>query len=342
MRAGLVGLGFMGAAHLNNYVEMAKNKAGINLVAICDVNKEKLASAEATQGNLEIGGSKLDLSPYKLYSDMEEMIKAENLDYVDLCLPTYLHAPLSIKAMELGVNVFCEKPFARSTAECRQMIETAKRTGKKLMIGHTLRYWDAYVFAKDYIDRGVFGKCTGAYFYRGGATPIWSWENWLLSKEKSGGCLLDQHVHDVDTIVWMFGLPKAVSTSGINTVPGSGYDIVSTNYIYADGKVINAQDDWTINGGGYGFSMLFRMNFEKGALVFEGGKLMVHPVGKDAYEAKLSGNNAYYDEIILFGKLIKGEADFDYITLLESHAETILLAEAEEQSADKGGAVVNL
>ena len=339
MKVGIAGLGFMGAAHLNNYVEMAKNNEGIKLVAVCDVNEAKLKSNEATSGNLAIGSSTLDLTPYNLYTDMEEMIRKENLDFVDLCLPTHLHAPLSIKAMELGVHVFCEKPFARSVTECQAMIDASKRTGKKLMIGHTLRYWDAYMFAKAYIDREFFGKCIGAYFYRGGTTPIWSWENWLLTKEKSGGCLLDQHVHDVDTIVWMFGLPKAVSTAGINKIPGSGYDIVSTNYMYEDGKVVNAQDDWTINGDGYGFEMLFRMNFEKGALVFEKGKLMVHPEGEKSYEAKFDGSNAYYDEIILFSKLLKDEADFDYLALLESHKQTIMLAEAEERSADNGGAV---
>ena len=339
MRAGLVGLGMMGSAHLKNYEEMKKNKEGIDLVAICDVDGEKLKSGSATAGNLSIADGNFDLSSYNLYTDMEEMIRKENLDYVDICLPTHLHAPLSIKAMEMGVHVFCEKPMARSSAQCDEMIEAAKRTGKKLMIGHTLRYWDAYVFAKDYVDRGVFGKCTGAYFYRGGVTPIWSWQNWLLTEELSGGCLLDQHVHDVDTIVWMFGLPKAVSTLANNVIEGSGYDIVSTNYIYEDGKMVNAQDDWTINGDGYGFSMLFRMNFEKGALVFEKGTLMVHPEGGEAYEAKFKESDAYYKEIVLFNKLIKDSNTFDYISLLESHKQTIILAEAEEKSAKNGGAL---
>ena len=341
MRVGLVGLGMMGSGHLTNYIKMKENNEGIELVAVCDVDEKKIASstAAATEGNLKVTDDSFDLSKYNCYTCMEEMIRKENLDYVDLCLPTHLHAPMSIKAMEMGVNVFCEKPMARTSKQCDEMIEAAKRTGKKLMIGHTLRYWDAYVFAKDYIDNGTFGKVIGAYFYRGGVTPVWSWENWLLKKEMSGGCLLDQHVHDVDAIVWMFGLPKAVSTSGVNVVPGSGYDIVSTNYIYEDGKMVNAQDDWMINGKGYGFSMLFRINFEKGALVFEGGKLMVHPEGGEGFEAKFEGRNAYYDEIILFNKLLKDDSAFDYIALLESHRDTIRLAEAEEKSADNGGAL---
>jgi predicted dehydrogenase len=271
---------------------------------------------------------------------MEEMIKKENLDFVDICLPTHLHAPMSVKAMELGVHVFCEKPMARSSAQCADMIAASERTGKKLMIGHCLRYWDVYVYAKNCLDNGTFGKCLGAYFYRGGGTPIWSWENWLLTREHSGGCLLDQHVHDIDTVVWMFGLPKAVSSTGLNVVPGSGYDIVSSNYLYENGPVVNAQDDWTINGEGYNFEMLYRINFEKGALIFEKGKLMVHPQGGSKFEAELEKNDAYYDELIIFTKLISGEKPFDHISLLKSHMQTIQLAEAEEKSADKGGAPV--
>ena len=342
MKVGLVGLGVMGSAHLTNYIKMAENNEGIELVAICDVDAKKLEAGEGVAGNLDETDAKFDLSKYNLYSCMEEMIQKEDLDFVDLCLPTHLHAPLSIKAMEMGVNVFCEKPMARSSAECAEMIAVSKKTGKKLMIGHCLRYWDAYVFAKDYVENETFGKCVGAYFYRGGTTPRWSWENWLLQEDKSGGCLLDQHVHDVDTIVWLFGLPKAVSTSGRNVIEGSGYDVVSTNYIYEDGKMVNAQDDWTINGDGYGFSMVFRINFEKGALVFEKGKLMVHPLDGEGYEAKFEGRNAYYDEIILFSKLIKGEEDFDYQAVLDSHMQTIRLAEAEKKSADNKGALTEV
>ena len=342
LRAGLVGLGSMGSAHFANYKLMAEKNEGAELVAVCDVNEAKLDSGKATEGNLVKVDRKLDLSSYTCYRDMEEMINRERLDYVDLCLPTFLHAPMSIKAMEMGVNVICEKPMARSSALCGDMIAASKRTGKKLMIGHTLRYWNAYLFAKDYVVRDVFGPCYGAYLFRGGSTPKWSWENWLLNKERAGGALLDQHIHDVDTIVWLFGLPKAVSSIGKNCIEGSGYDVVSTNYVYEDGKVINAQDDWTINGARYNFGMEFRMNFQKGALAFREGRLTVHPVDGEFFEVDLSGGNAYYDEVILFTKLLKDPATFDYIELLESHKQTIALAEAEEKSADNGGALVYL
>ena len=341
MRVGMVGMGFIGGVHLDCYEKMANNGKEATLVAICDVDEVKLGG-KGTTGNLGDAAKQRDLSMYKLYNDMEEMIKNENLDFVDLCLPTHLHAPMAVRAMELGVNVFCEKPMARNVEQCDEMIAASKKYDKKLMIGHCLRYWDTYQFAKKYTEDGTFGKVTGAYFYRGGSTPKWSWQNWLLTDECSGGCLLDQHVHDIDTVVWMFGLPQSVSATGRNIFPGSGFDIVSANYIYENGPVVNAQDDWTINGAGYGFEMLYRINFEKGAIIFEKGKTSVYPEGGEPDVIKFDGRNAYYDELVLFTKLLKGEVDFDHMKLLESHRDSIRLAIAEEKSAKNNGAVTQV
>jgi len=344
MKIGLVGLGAMGSTHYQHYLQMEKDGLEVELVALCDVDQKKLGAGEATKGNLDSqsSGGTLDFSRYGLYHDMEEMIQKEDLDAVDLCIPTFLHGPCSIKAMELGMHVFCEKPMAMDVDTCNQMIETAKRTGKILMIGHTLRYWPAYIEAKKYMDQKTFGEVISGYFYRGGETPIWSWENWLLTKERSGGCLLDQHIHDVDTVNWMFGFPSKVSTSGKNFFEGSGFDIVSTNYLYEDGKVINAQDDWALNGRGYGFKMLFRLNFEKGAMIFENDLLTIYPNEGEAFVPELSTVNPYYAELMLFISLLRNPALFDYIERLESHRDTIRLAQAELKSAELSGAVVEV
>lgn len=341
LKAGLVGLGFMGTSHFNNYIKLMENKAGVKLVAIADIDEKKF-SGSGTAGNLDSGSLNLDLSPYTLYNDMVEMIKKEDLDYVDLCLPTYLHAKMAIEAMENGVHVFCEKPMAISSKACQDMIDASRSTGKICMIGHTLRYWNVYEYAKECIEKKTYGEVVSGYFFRGGQTPIWSFENWLLTKEKSGGCLLDQHVHDVDAIHWLFGMPYAVTTSAKVINKGNGYDIISTNYLYEDGKVINAQDDWTINGDGYGFKMLYRINFEKGALNYENGKLTVHPVGGKMFEAQMSTEDAYYKELRLFIEALNGISKLDFINLLESHKKTIELAEAEIKSADSKSSIIRL
>lgn len=336
IKVGLIGLGFMGRTHLDNYIRLESEGFPVKLVAICDVDSEKFKGKFAG-GNIAVSDNNYDFSKYNLYTCMDEMLEKEDMDYVDITLPTYLHAEATIKALEKGFHVLCEKPMARTSDECKKMIKTAEKTGKKLMIGQCLRFWPEYEILKEYVDSGKFGKVTSAYFYRGGGTPIWSFENWLLQKDKSGGALLDQHIHDVDTINWLFGKPDKVSTAAKNAIPGSGYDIVSTNYIYKDGKVVNAQDDWTLNGD-YGFEMLYRVNFEKGNLVFEDGKLTINPNDGKNFVPDHPNEMGYYREIQYFVNCIINDEPIT-IAPIESTMETIIIAEAEEASADNEGAL---
>lgn len=333
VKVGLIGIGFMGRGHLDNYIKLEKEGFPVKLVAICDIDKEKF-NGKFVEGNLDIGNDKYDFSKYHLYTDIDEMLEKEELDYVDIALPTYIHAEASIKALNKGLHVLCEKPMARTSEECAKMIEAAKKNNRKLMIGHCLRFWHEYQYLKECIVSGRYGKVLGAYFYRGGCTPAWSYQNWLLQREKSGGALLDQHVHDVDTINWLFGKPKAVSTIGSIAIEGDGYDIVSTNYVY-DGIIVNAQDDWVLNGD-YGFKMLYRVNFEKGNLIYEGGVLKDNPNNGKGFVPELPKESAYYREIKHFIECVRDDKPIEIATG-ETSMETLKIAEAEERSADNGG-----
>jgi predicted dehydrogenase len=220
------------------------------------------------------------------------------------------------------------------------MIEAAAKNNKKLMIAQCLRFWPEYEILKEYVESKKFGAVTGAYFYRGGGTPIWSYQNWLLQNDKSGGCLLDQHIHDVDMINWLFGKPEKVSAIAKNVIPGSGYDIVSTNYIYSDKKVINAQDDWTLNGD-YGFKMLYRVNFEKGNLIYEDGKLTINPNEGKRFVPEHPNETGYYREIKYFIDCLLNNKPITVATP-ESTMDAITIAEAEVASADMVGEPVSL
>jgi predicted dehydrogenase len=331
LRVALIGLGFMGRAHLENYIRLEAEGYPVKLVAICDIDKSKF-EGKATGGNLDVGNTEVDFSKYNLYTDIDEMLEKEELDYIDTPLPSYLHAEIAVKGLNKGLHVFCEKPMALKSEDCLKMIEAAQKNNKQLMIGQCLRFWPEYEFLKECVDTEKYGKTLSGYFYRGGVTPTWSYENWLLQKEKSGGCLFDQHVHDVDTINWLFGKPTSVSTIGKNVIEGNGYDIVSTNYKFEDGKVINAQDDWVLNGD-YGFSMTFRVNFEKGNMVYEKGKLVVNPNDGKAFTPELSKDDGYYREMKYF---IKSLVDNTPITVADTRStmQTIKIAEAEQASAD--------
>lgn len=339
LKVGLIGIGFMGRGHLDNYIRLEKEGYPVKLTAICDIDSDKF-QGKFIPGNIDVGNSQYEFSKYHLYTDMDEMLEKEDLDYVDMPLPTYLHAQAAVKALEKGLNVLCEKPMALSSEDCGKMIDASKRSGKKLMIAHCLRFWPQYEYLKECVESGKYGKVISGYFFRGGSTPKWSYGNWLLKKELSGGCLFDQHVHDIDTINWLFGKPNSVSTIGRNIIPGSGYDSLSTNYIYEDGKVINAQDDWTLLGD-FGFEMSFRVNFEKANLIYEKSVLKVNPNEENGFTPELPPDNGYYREIKYYIQSIINNTPVE-TALPESAMETIKIAEAERDSADNGGNIVKV
>lgn len=340
LKVGLVGLGFMGRSHLDNYIRLEKEGYPVKLVAICDIDEEKIFGGKEVKGNIAVGTGKYDLSKYNLYTSVDEMLEKEELDYLDTPLPTFIHAKVAIKALNKRLHVLCEKPMALNSKDCMAMIEASKRNNKLLMLGHCLRFWPAYEYLKETVESNRYGNVISGYFFRGGVTPIWSYKNWLLEKDKGGGALFDQHIHDVDTINWLFGKPKAVSTIGKVVMEGSGYDALSTNYIYEDDKVINTQDDWTINGE-FGFEMTYRVNFEKGCLVYQKGKVTDYPVEGKKFEVELSMDDGYYREIKYFIDCILNNLPVDRNTP-ESNMETIKIAEAEEISANNKGALTEV
>src|SRR5699024_12346984 len=95
--------------------------------------------------------------------DYEKVLQEEEIDAISVCLPNYLHAPLSIAALQAGKHVLCEKPMATSSEEAEEMIQAAKTNGKKLMIAHNQRIVDSHAKAHKLIQQNEIGKI---YSYR--------------------------------------------------------------------------------------------------------------------------------------------------------------------------------
>ncbi len=337
LRIGLIGLGFMGNTHLENYMRLEQEGQPVQVVALCDMDPAKL-QGPATAGNIETVGGAIDFSRFNRYASVEEMLASEQLDAVDITLPTFLHEQISVQCLNHGLHVLCEKPMALTPEACDNMIAAADRNGKQLMVGQCLRFWPAYVRLKEAIDGGEFGAPTSAYFFRGGSTPTWG--PWLLQKDKSGGALMDMHVHDADMVYWLFGMPQAVSAVGRNVVPGSGYDLVSAHYRYAGGPVVSAQADWTLQGD-FGFDMTYRVNFERGNIVFKDGVVKVNPNEGQGFEAELSADMGYYYQLKHFVESLAAGHPIATSTGRDTRG-TIALVNAEMNSADRGGEWVEL
>ena len=342
IRMGLVGLGGMGRGHLTTLEQLIADGADIELVALCDINPKAFQKSEKVLNLEGMEKDDYDFSKYHLYYSVDDMLAAEkDLDIVNVVVPTYEHSTVACKVMNAGIHCLSEKPMAVSLAQCQLMIDTAKKNNVRLMIGQCERFNNSYSKLKEIIDEGTLGAPIGGYFWRGGSAPK---TEWFFCREKGGGGLFDQHVHDVDMVQWLYGMPKAVSTVGRAVRPGSGYDTSATNYLY-DGKLcVHSSNIWVSNEPG--FAEGFRADFEKGTVLWvDGGEFKVYDLNEQLTDIKpnFEGNSCtpYYEEIEYFIDLVKTGKE-NTINPPESSMESIRLALAEMKSADLGGQVVEL
>lgn len=301
LKVGLIGCGFMGAMHANCY----KNIEGVELVAFADLRKEK-AEELAVGMNATI------------YSDGKDLIANADVDIIDICLPTYLHAEYAMLAMEKVKYVFVEKPVALTVAEGKAMLEKSKETGAQVQVGQVIRFWDEYVELKKILESGLYGKVVNANFRRISPRPEWGWKNWLLDDTLSGGAGQDLHIHDVDYVLSLFGAPK--NFYSVKSNQGEKNSYVNTIMQYND-FVVGVEGTWDLPGC-YPFTATFRVVFENAVVENAGGKFMLYT--KDgaseikiekkelAGEAYKGGNvsdlGGYYNELVYFtDKAKKGE-----------------------------------
>ncbi|MBM7570810.1 Gfo/Idh/MocA family protein [Aquibacillus albus] len=173
------------------------NNSEVDIVAVCDIVEER-AQATAEQYGATA------------YTDYNQLLKAEDVDAVSVCLPNYLHAPVSIAASNAGCHVLCEKPMATSREEADQMIKAAEAAGKKLMIAHNQRFVPSHVKAKAIIESGELGKI---YSFRTtfghGGPEGWSIDgadSWFFNKDKAFiGAMGDLGVHKADLLRHLLG-----------------------------------------------------------------------------------------------------------------------------------------
>ena len=138
IRAAMIGFGGIAQSHKNSYLSLEKRGIPVKLVAICDIDPK--AFERRMKINIDTGESTLG-GDFHTYTDLEEMLANEQIDLIDICLPTPLHAEYAIKMLERGYHVQSEKPMSLTEDECRKMIEARDRSGKQLMIGQCLRFY---------------------------------------------------------------------------------------------------------------------------------------------------------------------------------------------------------
>jgi predicted dehydrogenase len=337
IRVGIAGMGMMGWFHARRYLQIP----GAELVAIADVTPTRLEATEAVTGNLPDRSARADLSKLERYPDASTLIAEADVEVVDICLPTYLHAEHAIQALETGRHVLSEKPMALNVAQANRMVDAASRSGRKLMIAQCIRFWPEYRYLRQCVSEETFGKLLSLNMYRLGGRPVWSWENWFTDPARSGGPMYDLHVHDVDFCQSMLGMPDRIEAVGRKLQAGGAHEVVHALFDYQDGPQVHVHAGWS--NAQIPFNSAFDAWFERGFLRFDGRNdpaLLVYDDLKriDAHPAEIEPGDAYQNEISYFLDCVERDVA-PAQCLPESTRDSLRLIDLEIESIESGRAV---
>ena len=231
----LIGFGKQGQV----LFDCLKNISGLHYQAVCDIsdwNRTKgINSVNAHQGFKPEG-----------YVDIDEMLSAEKgLDAVVIATPDFWHSPHTVKCLEAGLNVYCEKMMSNTIDGARAMVHAAEKSGKLCQIGHQRRSNPRYRYTHDQLINGkkICGQITNVQgqwnrslgssqpiggsklpksiivsedvLNRYGFKDMNQYLNWRLYRDLSGGPISDLGAHQIDIFNWFLGaVPKRVYASG--------------------------------------------------------------------------------------------------------------------------------
>jgi len=326
IKVGIWGCGGISSFHRRAYDELEKNGIGVKLVALCDINKENF------NREMKINISSGDETPLpvieKCYTDIDDMLKNEELDLVDICLPTFLHKEASIKILKKGINVLVEKPMAVSGNDCDEMLDAAKNSKGRLMVGQCVRFMKHYSFLKEIAESKKYGNLISAEFSRLSQYP--AWREGKSDSAKDGGVIFDMHIHDVDFVQYLFGMPREIFAISANNK--SCYDTVSTLFKYDKGFV-NIKADWGLPQS-FEFSTPYRVNFESAAIEFNGkDKILLYKDNECTVINDIEITRNYIkEEIAYFIDIIKNDRE-NTINPPEESMRSVKLAERIFKSA---------
>ncbi len=259
-RAAVIGCGGISQVH----IAALQGMKNVEIAAVCDIREDRLAKAVEKTGA-------------KGYADWHDVVALPDIDVAHICLPHYLHAPVTIEALRLGRNVITEKPMATTVEDARAMIAASEQPGAgSLGVIFQNRYISSVQHAKKIIESGELGAFLGV-----SASVCWRREGayytesgWRGAKATEGaGSLINQSIHTLDLLSYLGG-PIAKVRGSVFTGLNEGTIEVEDNAmavaLYEGGQraVIH-----TSNNNVADDPVEINIHLEKGALKLFGPKL---------------------------------------------------------------------
>ncbi|MEM7233018.1 MAG: Gfo/Idh/MocA family oxidoreductase [Planctomycetota bacterium] len=260
---GLVGLGFMGLTHLR----ASRGLKGGRVVAISTSDPRKAkGDFSRVKGNFGDAGAREDMTGIEVHSGLDELLANPDVELVDLCLPSHLHAKAATRCLNAGKSVLVEKPIAVNPKDAQAMLAAAKKSKTLLMVAQVLKFFPEHRALDQAIRREKYGKLLSLHLRRVIARPKWSDDDWLGNPKLSGGMAIDLHIHDTDYAISLFGRPRAVTSTGL--MSSGQVDSIRTTYDFGKkGPLVTAEAGW-INGASLPFEHGYEACFEDASVYY--------------------------------------------------------------------------
>lgn len=323
LRVALIGTGWYGKSDLLRLIQVAP----VNVVALCDVDKNMLEAA----AQLVSQRQKSKKKP-KLYGDYRKMLAENKLDIVVIGTPDHWHALQTIDALKAGAHVYVQKPISVDVMEGEAMVAAARRYNKVVQVGTQRKSTPHLIDAKkNIVDAGLLGKISHVemccYFHMRangnppvqpvpafldyemwtGPAPLRPYDGlphvrwWRTFQEYGNGIMGDMCIHMFDTVRWMLklGWPKRISSTGGIYVQKEGKsnisDTQSALFEYDDLNCVWQHRSWgTPANPDYPWS--FTLYGDKGTLIASTMQYDFIPMGEDSESKKIHKDVVYEKE----------------------------------------------
>ncbi len=331
VKVGIIGAGFMGSMHATVYSQLPD----VKIAGIADIRGDKAKSLATKFKTIA-------------YFDPEQLIKKEDITLIDICLPTFLHKEYVIKAAEAKKDVICEKPIALTVEDADEMIKVCEKNKVRFAVAQVIRFWPEYKYLKDIYDNGKYGKLLTISMRRVSPLPTWGWQDWLLSQEKSGGALIDLHIHDTDFLLYLTKNKPQKIYSKIGKKNGLDAHVF-TIFTFRDGLIAEVEGGFDFPPN-FPFEMSFTAKFEKATVDFNSknspslviyeysGKVekpVFQKIKANGMEGNIEDLGGYFYELRYFVDHIIHNKPFQVVTP-EDAKNSLEIVLKEKESASKG------
>lgn len=201
LKFGVIGCGWIGTG---KHISSLRQHANAEIVAICDIMPDRMDEAE----------KKFELDGVKKYLDYRDLCSDPEVDVVHICTPNALHYEMTMAALKSGKHVHCEKPLATRSEDAFEMVETARKAGRRLTIGHQRRFFSSVQYMKSLVESGELGDIYYAKALDARRRGVPTWGDYMSKAKNGGGILFDGAPHSLDMTMYLMNNYRPVSVYG--------------------------------------------------------------------------------------------------------------------------------